>query len=163
MEPLRRAGLGLVLFLLISLPLAASRLGGASIERLGNGLTVLVLEDRTLPVVSVQMLYRVGGRSESSGATGLAHFVEHMAFRASEHFPETELASRIYAVGGEWHAYTWIDQTTYFETVPAEGSEGLANLDLVLAIEADRMARLRLPADEIEAERGAVLDGASRL
>jgi zinc protease len=111
----------------------------------------MALEDRTLPVVSVQMLYRVGGRTESSGATGLAHFVEHMAFRASERFPDTELASRIYAVGGEWHAYTWIDQTAYFETVPAE------QLELVLAIEADRMARLLLPAAELEAERGAVL------
>ncbi|HEX4966155.1 MAG TPA: insulinase family protein [Thermoanaerobaculia bacterium] len=147
-------GLGLGFWLLAAAPLAASRLGGATIERLDNGLTVMVLADPTLPVVSVQMLYRVGGRSESSGATGLAHFVEHMAFRASEHFPETELASRIYAVGGEWHAYTWIDQTTYFETVP---SGDPANLDLVLAIEADRMARLRLPAAELEGERGAVL------
>lgn len=154
---LRRAGLGLVLCFLAASPLAGSRLGGAQVERLANGLTVLVLADHTLPMISLQMLYRVGSRSESSGATGLAHFMEHMAFRASENFPETELASRVYAVGGEWHAYTWIDQTTYFETVPAGGASGLANLDLILAIEADRMARLRLPPDEIEAERGAVL------
>ena len=147
----RLAALGLIAGSLAAAPAAASRLAGAVAERLPNGLTVRVLEDRTLPIVSVQMLYRVGGRTESSGATGLAHFVEHMAFRASERFPDTELASRIYAVGGEWHAYTWIDQTTYFETVPAD------KLDLVLSIEADRMARLLLPAAELEAERGAVL------
>ncbi|MEA2604729.1 MAG: zinc protease [Acidobacteriota bacterium] len=150
-HPRHLAALGLAAGLLAASPLTASRLAGARVERLPNGLTVMALEDRTLPVVSVQMLYRVGGRTESSGATGLAHFVEHMAFRASERFPDTELASRIYAVGGEWHAYTWIDQTTYFETVPA------SELDLVLAIEADRMARLLLPTAELEAERGAVL------
>jgi len=132
-------------------PAAAARLSGAVVEHLSNGLTVLVLEDPTLPIVSTQMLYRVGGRTESSGETGLAHFVEHMAFRASENFPDTEVASRIYAVGGEWHGYTWIDQTTYFETVPRE------HLGLVLAIEADRMARLLIPAAEMEAERKAVL------
>src|SRR6185436_9671921 len=111
----------------------------------------MVLADPTLPPVRTQVLYRVGGRTESSGETGLAHFVEHMAFRATEHFPDTGVVSRIYAVGGEWHGYTWIDQTTYFETVPRE------RLELALSIEADRMARLVIPAAEVEAERKAVL------
>jgi predicted Zn-dependent peptidase len=141
----------LAALLLASLPAAAGRLDGAVVERLGNGLTVLLLEDHTLPIVSVQMLYKAGGRNECTGATGLAHFVEHMAYRASEHFPDTDVVSRIYGVGGEWHGYTWIDQTTYFETVPRE------RLPLVLDIEADRMARLLLPEKELEAERGAVL------
>jgi zinc protease len=132
-------------------PAAAARLSGAVVERLDNGLTVMVLEDSTLPLVSTQVLYRVGGRTESSGETGLAHFVEHMAFRATASFPDTDVVSRIYAVGGEWHGYTWIDQTTYFETVPRN------QLGLVLAIQADRMARLVIPAEEIEAERKAVL------
>ncbi len=125
----------------------------------------MILEDHAQPLVSTQMLYRVGGRTESSGETGLAHFVEHMAYRATEHFPDTDVVSRIYAAGGEWHGYTWIDETAFFETVPAD------RLDLVLAIEADRMARLQIPAAEMEAERGAVLtelhsyenDPASRL
>ena len=135
----------------LSSPAAADRLSAAVVERLDNGLTVMVLEDPTLPLVSTQVLYKVGGRTESSGSTGLAHFVEHMAFRATEKFPETDVVSRIYAVGGEWHGYTWIDQTTYFETVPRE------HLGLVLAIQADRMARLVIPAGEVEAERKAVL------
>ena len=132
-------------------PAAAARLSGAVVERLDNGLTVMVLEDPTLPLVSTQVLYKVGGRTENPGETGLAHFVEHMAFRATENFPDTDVVSRIYAVGGEWHGYTWIDQTTYFETVPRE------QLGLVLAIQADRMARLVIPAGEMEAERKAVL------
>lgn len=142
--------LGLILTALAA-PAAAARLSAAVVEHLDNGLTVLVLEDPTLPLVSTQVLYRAGGRTENPGETGLAHFVEHMAFRATESFPDTDVVSRIYAVGGEWHGYTWIDQTTYFETVPRE------HLALVLAIQADRMARLVIPAEEMEAERRAVL------
>jgi predicted Zn-dependent peptidase len=141
----------LLALLLAAAPLSAGRLDHAVVERLPNGLTVIVLEDPTLPIVSTQVLYKVGGRTECAGSTGLAHFVEHMAFRATERFPDTDVASRIYAVGGEWHGYTWIDQTTYFETVPRE------RLPLVLDIQADRMSRLLIPAAEMEAERGAVL------
>lgn len=126
-------------------------LRNVQVERLDNGLTVLLLEDRNFPVVSVQMLYRVGARNEVTGRTGLAHFLEHMAFRASENFPDTDVVSRIYAAGGEWHGYTWTDQTTYFATVPK------ADLNLLLAIEADRMGRLVLDPEAVEAERGAVL------
>ncbi len=130
---------------------AALDLELAQVEVLDNGLTLVVLEEPMLPLVSVQMLYRVGARNEEVGRTGLAHFLEHMAFRATENFPETEVVSSIYAVGGEWHGYTWIDQTTYFETVPRE------HLELALRIEADRMGRLLIPAQEVSAERGAVL------
>jgi zinc protease len=147
--------------LALGLALAAAALPAAGrdlspqVERLANGLTVMVLEDHAQPLVSTQVLYRAGGRTEAPGATGLAHFVEHMAFRATENFPDTQVVGRVYGAGGEWHGYTWIDQTTYFETLPAD------RLDLALAIEADRMARLMIsdsPAEEIEAERGAVLN-----
>ncbi len=132
-------------------PAASVDLTAARRETLANGLTLLVLEDHAFPVASVQMLYRVGARHEETGRTGLAHFLEHMAFRASENFPDTGLVSSIYAVGGEWHGYTWIDQTTYYATAPRE------ELDLLLEIEVDRMSRLLIPAAEVEAERGAVL------
>ncbi|MEQ8204919.1 MAG: pitrilysin family protein, partial [Woeseia sp.] len=130
---------------------AELNLAGASQHTLDNGLTVLILEEHSFPLVSVQMLYRAGARDEVPGRTGLAHFLEHMAFRGSEHFPDTGLVSSIYAAGGEWHGYTWIDQTTYFATAP------VAELDLLLDIEADRMARLDIAAADIPAERGAVL------
>jgi predicted Zn-dependent peptidase len=131
--------------------LGAFDLAEAQRFRLDNGLTVIVLEVPEAPAVSVQMLYRVGARNEEVGETGLTHFLEHMAFRASDNFPDTGLVSSIYAVGGEWHGYTWLDQTTYFETLPPD------SLDLALKIEADRMARLQIPASDVEAERGAVL------
>src|SRR5690606_38935561 len=78
-------------------------------------------------------------------------FLEHMAFRGAQNFPDTGLVSSIYAVGGEWHGYTWTDETTYFATVPRE------RLDLLLRIEADRISRLEISPDDMEAERGAVL------
>jgi len=130
---------------------AALELHDARTLRLDNGMTVILLEDRNFPVVSVQMLYRVGARNETTGKTGLAHFLEHMAFRSTENFPDTEVVSRIYAVGGEWHGYTWIDQTTYFATVPRE------HWPLLVEIEADRMFSLSIDPATIEAEKGAVL------
>lgn len=130
---------------------AALDLRNATILELENGLGVVLLEDRNFPVVSVQALYSVGARNETAGKTGLAHFLEHMAFRDSENFPDTELVSAIYAKGGEWHGYTWLDQTTYYSTVPKE------QLDLLLRIEADRMSRLEISPDDMDAERGAVL------
>jgi len=151
---MRAAGWLLLAFVVFLWPsLAAARLdvAAATVERLDNGLTVIVLEEPAFPLVSVQMLYRVGAKHEALGATGLAHFLEHMAFRSSENFPDTGLVSSIYAAGGEWHGYTWLDQTTYFATVPRE------RLDLLLRIEADRMTRLLIPEADVQAEIGAVL------
>jgi zinc protease len=143
--------LAFAIFLWPNLGAARLDLAAATVERLDNGLTVLVLEEPAFPLVSVQMLYRVGAKHEALGATGLAHFLEHMAFRSSENFPDTGLVSSIYAAGGEWHGYTWLDQTTYFATAPRD------QLDLLLRIEADRMARLLIPENDVKAEIGAVL------
>jgi len=143
--------LAFAIFLWPGLATARLDLSAATVERLDNGLTVLVLEEPAFPLVSVQMLYRIGAKHEALGATGLAHFLEHMAFRSSENFPDTELVSSIYAAGGEWHGYTWLDQTTYFATAPRE------QLDLLLRIEAERMTRLLIPEADVQAEIGAVL------
>ena len=108
----------IVLACLPGVAAAALDLRQATIDRLDNGLELIVLEEHSLPVVSVQMLYRTGARDEDYGRTGLAHYLEHMAFRATANFPATQVTTRISGVGGEWHGYTWIDQTTYFETLP---------------------------------------------
>ena len=141
----------IIVLLLPSIGQAQLDLRQASREILPNGMTLIILEEHSFPSVSVQMLYRVGGRDEQYGRTGIAHFLEHMAFRATENFPDTDVVSRIYAAGGEWHGYTWVDQTTYYSTVPDE------QLDLLLRIEADRMQRLLIEPRWIEAEKGAVL------
>ena len=123
----------------------------AAISHLSNGLTVILLEDHTFPLVSVQMLYKSGSAAETTGKTGLAHFLEHLVFRGSETFPKARATELIYDSGGEWHGYTAMDQTTYFATMPKDG------LDLLLRIEADRMARTIIDPASIEAEKGAVI------
>ena len=126
-------------------------LNRAEVTHLPNGLTVIMLEDHSFPLVSVQMLYKSGSAAETTGKTGLAHFLEHLAFRSSEHFPKAGATELIYDSGGEWHGYTAMDQTTYFATMPKDG------LDLLLRIEADRMARTIIDPASIEAEKGAVI------
>lgn len=123
----------------------------AEVSHLPNGLTVIMLEDHSFPLVSVQMLYKSGSAAETTGKTGLAHFLEHLAFRGSENFPKARATELIYDSGGEWHGYTAMDQTTYFATMPKDG------LDLLLRIEADRMARTAIDSASIEAEKGAVI------
>ena len=123
----------------------------ASVSHLPNGLTVIMLEDHSFPLVSVQALYKSGSAAEVTGKTGLAHFLEHLAFRGSEHFPNERATELIYDAGGEWHGYTAYDQTTYFATVPKD------LLDLLLRIEADRMARVVIEPASIDAEKGAVI------
>jgi predicted Zn-dependent peptidase len=126
-------------------------LNRAEVSHLSNGLTVIMLEDHTFPLVSVQMLYKSGSAAEVNGKTGLAHFMEHLAFRGSTNFPNEKATELIYDSGGEWHGYTAMDQTTYFATMPREG------LDLLLKIEADRMARTLIDPESIEVEKGAVI------
>lgn len=123
----------------------------ADVSHLPNGLTVIMLEDHSFPVVSVQMLYKSGSAAEVTGKTGLAHFLEHLAFRGSANFPKSLATEAIYDAGGEWHGYTAMDQTTYFATMPKDG------LELLLKIEADRMARTVIDPASIEAEKGAVI------
>ena len=124
---------------------AALDLRRASVSHLPNGLTVILLEEHSFPLVSVQMLYQSGSAAEVSGKTGLAHFLEHLAFRGSARFPNARATELIYDSGGEWHGYTALDQTTYFATMPAD------QLDLLLRIEADRMARVVIDPAAIDA------------
>lgn len=150
-EVLARAALVLCAMALAQPAAARLDLERAEVSRLENGLTLILLEDHSLPVVSTQVIYRSGSRDETAGKTGLAHFLEHLAFRASANYPNGAATDAIYDAGGEWHGYTWLDQTSYYSTMPAGG------LDLLLRIEADRMARVTIDPAAIAAERGAVI------
>jgi zinc protease len=118
---------------------------------LENGLTVLVQEDHRAPLVSVAVMYAVGARNEVAGQTGIAHYVEHMNFRASARFPGSENTESITRLGGRWNGYTWIDQTYYAATVPREA------LGHVLDIEADRMKASVFDPREFTRERTSVI------
>jgi zinc protease len=111
------------------------------IERheLDNGLRVILSEDRSQPVVAVNLWYDVGSRNEREGRTGFAHLFEHMMFQGSRNVPDTEHIAHIERVGGSMNGSTWLDRTNYFETVPSN------RLELALWLESDRMGLL-LPA-----------------
>ena len=86
-------------------------------------------EDHRAPLVSVGVMYAVGARNEAAGITGLAHYAEHMNFRATAGFPGTEITEAITRIGGRWNGYTWIDQTWYVETVHRDAFEKMLDLE----------------------------------
>jgi zinc protease len=105
-------------------------------SRLANGLRVIVSEDRTAPVVAVNLWYDVGSRHEPEGQTGFAHLFEHLMFEGSVNVGKAEHLRLIQGAGGSLNATTNLDRTNYFETIPAE------HLELALWLEADRMGGL---------------------
>jgi zinc protease len=118
---------------------------------LDNGLRVILREVRERPLVGVWMWYRVGGRNELPGTTGVSHWVEHMLFKGGKRFGKGEITKEISRRGGALNAFTWIDCTAYFETLPSD------EIDLALAIESDRVYDTRIEPDEAEAERTVVI------
>jgi len=118
---------------------------------LDNGLHVILREVRERPLVGVWIWYRVGGRNELPGTTGVSHWVEHMLFKGSRRFGKGEITKEISRRGGALNAFTWIDCTAYFETLPS------SEIDLALAIESDRIYDTRIEPDEAEAERTVVI------
>jgi zinc protease len=119
---------------------------------LDNGLRVLVQDDPRNPIVAVQVFYRVGSRNERPGATGLAHFLEHMMFKGTPTYGRGQIARLIEENGGRDNAYTTKDLTSYYTSIAAD------RLDLVLRLEADRMRHLLLDAAAIDSERKVVME-----
>ena len=94
---------------------------------------------------------RVGSRDEVPGRTGISHWVEHMQFKGTEQFPANMLDKAISREGGTWNAFTYIDWTAYFETMPAD------KIDLALRLEADRMLNSRFDPEEVASERMVII------
>jgi zinc protease len=104
--------------------------------RLPNGLTVIVHEDHSAPVVSVNCWYHVGSGRETPGRTGFAHLFEHLMFEGSKNVPEGMFDRWLEAVGGDNNGSTEEDRTNYWENVPANAVE------MPLFLESDRMGFL---------------------
>jgi zinc protease len=150
--PSRRALLA-CLFAQILLALSAAHAAEApsvTEARLDNGLRLLVLEDHRSPIASVQTWYRVGSRNEVPGATGLAHFLEHMMFKGTPAHGKGQFARLVEENGGQDNAFTSHDVTSYYVNIASN------RVDLVLGLEADRMRNLLLDPKEIESERQVV-------
>jgi len=118
---------------------------------LSNGLTVHLKEIHTAPIISTWVWYHVGSRNEVPGKTGISHWVEHMQFKGTEKFPAGVLDREISRVGGVWNAMTYLDWTTYFETLPAHIFE------ISLESEADRMQNSFYNPEEVNKERTVII------
>ena len=118
---------------------------------LANGLTVVLKEMHHAPVTSFMIWYRVGSRQEIPGITGISHWVEHMMFKGTPTFPDGTLDRLVSREGGHWNAFTWVDFTAYYETMPAN------RIDLALQLEADRMVNTIMTEEEVESERHVIL------
>jgi zinc protease len=117
---------------------------------LRNGMQVVFLEDHSTPIVHLQMWYHVGSKNERAGRTGFAHFFEHMMFKGSKNVDPEGHPSFVSSVGGQSNAYTNEDATVFWETVPSQ------YLPLILWLEADRLASLRIDEKAFKNEREVV-------
>lgn len=117
---------------------------------LDNGLEVITLEDFSCPIVSVQVWYHVGSKDEQPDRQGFAHMFEHMMFFGTDRVGPTDHNDLIHRVGGSSNAYTNFDQTVYHQKVPADQWE------MVLWLEAERMAFLNINQESFDTERKVV-------
>ncbi|HJS29202.1 MAG TPA: pitrilysin family protein [Anaerolineales bacterium] len=117
---------------------------------LSNGLLVLLKEIHTAPIISHWLWYRVGSADEVPGRTGISHWVEHMQFKGTPSFASGVLDRAISREGGYWNAMTFMDWTTYFETMPAD------KIDIALQLEAERMTQSLFEEAEVESERTVI-------
>ena len=118
---------------------------------LDNGLTVVIQELHTAPLVSVWSWYKVGSKDEPPGLAGVSHWVEHMNFKGSKNIPRDQVKGIIERFGGSWNGYTWIDLTTYLETATKDA------LDRMLFIEAERMGSCLYDPRDCESERTVII------
>ena len=152
-----------VLFMLLSLPGWAmdkpvdasqdvSSLIKFKVEKfqLDNGLTVLIHEDHSVPILSFHQWFRVGSKDEKPGRTGLAHFFEHLMFKGTKKYGSDDFDKLIQSNGGTNNAFTSLDYTGYYENLPAD------KLELAIDIESDRMRNLMFTQKAIDSEREVV-------
>lgn len=114
--------------------------------QLDNGLKVIVREDHRAPVVVSQLWYKIGSSYERPGFTGLSHALEHMMFKGSSKLGPGESSRILRELGAEENAFTSDDYTAYYQVLARD------RLPVALEMEADRLASLRLPADEFARE-----------
>jgi len=119
---------------------------------LPNGLTVILHEDKSDPVVHVDVTYHVGSAREELGKSGFAHFFEHMMFQGSDNVADEQHFKIITEAGGTLNGTTNRDRTNYFETVPSN------QLEKMLWLEADRMGFLldAVTQEKFEIQRATV-------
>ncbi|QDV34856.1 M16 family metallopeptidase [Tautonia plasticadhaerens] len=124
---------------------------GVETYALPNGLEVILHEDHTIPVVAVNVWYKVGSKDEAEGRTGFAHLFEHLMFQGSQNL-EGEYFAPLEPIGADLNGSTNTDRTNYYEVVPSNA------LELALWLEADRMGFLlpTLTQESLDNQRDVV-------
>ncbi|MCK5457570.1 MAG: insulinase family protein, partial [Melioribacteraceae bacterium] len=121
---------------------------------LDNGLEVVLYQDKSLPIVSVNLWYKVGSANETNGKTGFAHLFEHMMFQGSKNVPKEKHFNYIEEAGGNLNGSTSFDRTNYYETHPSN------SLELALWLESDRMGFLleALTQEKLDNQKDVVMN-----
>ncbi|MFD1340799.1 M16 family metallopeptidase [Litorisediminicola beolgyonensis] len=119
---------------------------------LDNGMDVVVIEDHRAPVVTHMVWYRAGAADEPPGASGIAHFLEHLLFKGTETLEPGEFSRVVAENGGDDNAFTSYDYTGYFQRVAAD------RLERMMEMESDRMVNLQLRPEDIATERDVILE-----
>ncbi len=119
---------------------------------LDNGMEVVVIEDHRAPVVVHMLWYKVGSADEPVGASGVAHFLEHLLFKATDVLESGEFSATVAINGGNDNAFTSYDYTAYFQRIAAD------RLELMMQMESNRMNNLRMTPEDIVTERNVVLE-----
>ncbi len=138
----------LPLLVLLAVPAPSARAAAQEISiphtkhTLANGLTVLVNEDHSAPIIAVNVWYHVGSGYEQPGRTGFAHLFEHVMFEGSRNVPEGDFDNLLEAAGAVNNGSTNPDRTNYYEILPSNA------LELALWLEADRMGGLLATMDQ---------------
>jgi zinc protease len=118
--------------------------------KLANGLTVLLLEDHTVPIISYHTWYKVGSSDEAEGVTGAAHMLEHMMFKGAKKYSGKQFDQLMNENGVHHNAFTTFDYTGFYENLPA------SKLELIMDVELDRMSSLALNPEDLLSERDVV-------
>jgi zinc protease len=146
---MRRLATGLLAATALSLPAQADPVTEFTLD---NGLEVVVIEDHRTPAVTQMLWYRAGAADEPPGVSGIAHFLEHLMFKGTDTREPGEFSEIVEAQGGRDNAFTSWDYTGYFQRVAAD------RLELIMELEADRMANLAFTEAEWLPERDVILE-----
>ncbi|TPK87434.1 pitrilysin family protein [Mesorhizobium sp. B2-4-17] len=119
---------------------------------LDNGMEVVVIPDHRAPIVTHMVWYKIGSADEPPGKSGIAHFFEHLMFKATTNHAAGEFDRAVSDIGGSNNAFTSYDYTAFHETVAPSA------LELMMSFEADRMRNLVLTDDVIKTERDVILE-----
>ncbi|TIT73791.1 MAG: insulinase family protein, partial [Mesorhizobium sp.] len=119
---------------------------------LDNGMEVVVIPDHRAPIVTHMVWYKIGSADEPPGKSGIAHFFEHLMFKATANHAAGEFDRAVADIGGSNNAFTSYDYTAFHETVPPSA------LEQMMGFEADRMRNLVLTDDVIKTERDVILE-----